>query len=83
MSQKAKKIYARICTTTYLILLICQPYIFIKVRAQEGIDFYINARKSFRNSIKKLRKKTVKKRALKRKYFNTKGSVQEPKKNWK
>ena len=83
VSQKAKKIYARICTTTYLVLLICQPYILIKVRAQEGIDFYINARKSFRNSIKKTEKKTVKKEPWKRKYFNTKGSVHEPKKNWK
>ena len=63
MSQKAKKIYARICTTTYLVLLICQPYayILIKDRAQEGIDFYKNARKSFRNSVKKIEKKTVKK----------------------
>ena len=60
-ARRQKKNYARICTTTYLVLLICQPYILIKVRAQEGIDFYINARKSFRNSIKKLRKKLSKK----------------------
>ena len=63
VSQKAKKIYARICTTTYLVLLICQPYILIKVRAQEGIDFYINARKSFRNSIKKIEKKNCQKKS--------------------
>ena len=64
MSQKAKKnlrknLHYYLPSTTDLPAL--HPHKGQGVRAQEGIDFYINARKSFRNSIKKLRKKLSKK----------------------